>query len=614
VGAPSAGPAYRILGRYALCDAVASGGMATVHLGKLLGAVGFSRTVAIKRLHAHVASDPEFVQMFLDEAHLAARIQHPNVVPTLDVVATDGELFLVMEYVQGEALSRLIRATREMGKHVPGRVVASVMAGVLNGLHAAHEARNERGEPLGIVHRDVSPHNVLVGVDGIARVVDFGVAKAGGQVHSTKAGQLKGKISYMAPEQARDDVVNRQTDVYAASVVMWEALTGQRLFHGDNDGVILHRVMTAPVDPPSQVLIQTGQPVAGGSLHELRALDAVVMRGLSRAPAQRFASARDMAYALEHSIRLAPPAEVAEWVASAAAPALQDRARRLAEMDARIAAMSVLRGDAQSTQLLAPRASSTGAYDERTMPLGSAPPIPPTGPQLPPQPPSGPAPYGRPVPPVSNFDGRTAFTPSQPSQMSSISVSTPSADAPPPGPPPRRWWLVGGSAAFGAFAMAAAIVLTAGFVRRHHAQTTPAVRATAATVDSSVAGFNPNVATSTSNAGTSTSDAGTSTPSAGSSTPNVATVALNPAAPSTTAAADTPPPAPTLPDAADPPPSRRVPSGSPSALPTATTRPTATARRGGGGGAGAGPPNGDECKPPYTIDADGNKHYKANCL
>src|SRR5262249_24957061 len=151
-----------------------TGGMATVHLGRLSGPVGFTKTVAIKRLHAQFAHDPEFVAMFLDEARLAARIQHPNVVQTLDVVSTDGELFLVMEYVRGETLSRLVR----MGEPIPPRIVVALISGVLQGLHAAHEAAADDGRALALVHRDVSPQNVLVGLDGTARLLDFGVAKA----------------------------------------------------------------------------------------------------------------------------------------------------------------------------------------------------------------------------------------------------------------------------------------------------------------------------------------------------------------------------------------------------------------------------------------------------
>jgi serine/threonine protein kinase len=199
---PAQGP-LKVVGRYAVYGKLASGGMATVHLGRLMGPAGFSRTVAIKRLHPQFAKDPDFVAMFLDEARLAARIQHQNVVATVDVVARDDELFLVMDYVRGESFSRLLRASRKQGIDIPPRVIASVMVGMLHGLHAAHEAKDERGQPLSMVHRDVSPQNVIVGVDGVPRVLDFGVAKAAARVQVTRDGQMKGKLSYMAPEQLR---------------------------------------------------------------------------------------------------------------------------------------------------------------------------------------------------------------------------------------------------------------------------------------------------------------------------------------------------------------------------------------------------------------------------
>ena len=184
----------RVVGRYALYQAIAAGGMATVHLGRLLGPVGFSRTVAIKRLHEQFASDPEFVAMFLDEARVAARVRHPNVVPTLDVVATGGELFLVMEYVPGESLARLARELRGRKATFPLRILSALMAGVLHGLHAAHEAKDEHGHPLDIVHRDVSPANVMISIDGIPRLLDFGIAKARTSTHHTREGIFKGKL------------------------------------------------------------------------------------------------------------------------------------------------------------------------------------------------------------------------------------------------------------------------------------------------------------------------------------------------------------------------------------------------------------------------------------
>ncbi|MFS8068548.1 MAG: serine/threonine-protein kinase, partial [Byssovorax sp.] len=289
----------RVVGRYALLGELASGGMATVHYGRLLGPVGFSRTVAIKRLHPQFAKDPEFVAMFLDEARLAARIQHPNVVSTLDVVALEGELLLVLEYVHGEALSQLLRAARRAQQAPPLRIVAAVASGILHGLHAAHEAKSERGEPLGIVHRDMSPQNVLVGADGTARVLDFGVAKAAGRVASSREGQLKGKLAYMSPEQVHTGVVDRRTDVYAASIVLWEVLAGRRLFDGDNEGLLFSQVSSGTTTRPGE-LVPDLPPE----------LEAIVMRGLAREPSDRYATAWDMAVALEEAIGLASPRQV----------------------------------------------------------------------------------------------------------------------------------------------------------------------------------------------------------------------------------------------------------------------------------------------------------------
>ncbi len=296
--------------------------MATVHFGRLVGPIGFSRTVAIKRLHPQFAKDPDFVAMFLDEARLAARIQHPNVVPTLDVVSTDGEIFIVMEYVQGETLSRLVRGARDRGGRVPSRIAGAIMVGALHGLHAAHEAKDERGRPLGIVHRDVSPQNVLVGVDGVTRVLDFGVAKAAVRLQTTREGQLKGKLAYMAPEQLQSGVVDRLSDVYSAGVLLWEALTTKRLFEAENEGQLLSMVLKGHIDPPSVVAPEV--PAA---------LDAIAMRAIDRDPSKRFATARDMAIALERSLEVAMSSEVGEWVEAMARDGLMRRAERVAEIE-----------------------------------------------------------------------------------------------------------------------------------------------------------------------------------------------------------------------------------------------------------------------------------------
>ena len=361
----------RVVGRYALYAEIAAGGMATVHFGRLLGPVGFSRTVAIKRLHPQFAKDPEFVSMFLDEARLAARIRHPNVVPTLDVVATNGELFLVMDYVQGESLSRLVRGMRDRKTRIPPRIVASIMAGALHGLHAAHEARNERGEPLSIVHRDISPQNVLVGTDGVARVLDFGVAKAAGRIQTTREGQLKGKLAYMAPEQLSGSVT-RQTDVYAAAIVLWEALTAKRLFAGDNEAAILGKVLTSVVQPPSKYMIDPSQTVDTATLNGYELIDAVTLRGLDRDPAKRFATAREMAIALERCIGLASPSDVGEWVELAASDVLHRRAEKIAEIES-TSSVSVIAHSRDLTSEMNDQRPNRGGDMGKEMPTLDAP-------------------------------------------------------------------------------------------------------------------------------------------------------------------------------------------------------------------------------------------------
>ena len=314
--------APQIVGRYAIHEPIAAGGMASVHFARLLGPSGFSRTVAVKRAHPHLVRDDDFALMFLDEARLAARIRHPNVVTTLDVLQTGDDLLLVMEYVHGESLWKLARAAHDRGERVPLGVAASIVVDTLHGLHAAHEATDERGEPLHLVHRDVSPHNILVGVDGVTRLVDFGIAKAEGRLHSTRDSSVKGKFAYMAPEQARGEAVSRLSDTYAAAIVLWELLTGERLFAGKTEAETVHKALVARARRPSLLVPELGP-----------ALDAILEKGLSRDPAGRYATAREMAEDLEACVPAVRPAEVGEWVQRMAGESLAERARMLEALE-----------------------------------------------------------------------------------------------------------------------------------------------------------------------------------------------------------------------------------------------------------------------------------------
>jgi eukaryotic-like serine/threonine-protein kinase len=295
--------------------------MGTVHFGRLLGEVGFARTVAIKRLHPAIASDPDLAATFIDEARMGARIHHPNVVQMLDVVAVEREIMIVMEYVGGESCARLLARTVNRRPRPPFGVISTIVAGVLHGLHAAHEAKSERGEALELVHRDVSPQNILVGSDGVARVLDFGIAKAKGRLQTTREDVVKGKLGYIAPEQLRFGKVTRQTDIYSVGVVLWEALSCRRLFRGETEESIMEQILLGYIDPPSR--------------HDPRvpdALESIALRALDQDPTKRFGTAREMAMALEKAS--APvTSDVAAWVGSVAADTLREREERVAAIE-----------------------------------------------------------------------------------------------------------------------------------------------------------------------------------------------------------------------------------------------------------------------------------------
>jgi len=278
----------RRLGRYEVLAQLASGGMATVYAARAQGVAGFERLVAVKVLHPHLAHDDEFISMFLDEARLAARIRHPNVVPTLDISDSQGDgYFLVMEYIEGDHFGSLLREAARSGKNLAPGVALRIVIDALEGLGAAHTLADPDGVPLGIVHRDISPHNILVGADGIARITDFGVAKAEVRLSSTRDGQFKGKLAYMAPEQASSGFADQRSDLFGMGVVLWEALVGRRLFKAENNGELLNRLLYADIPPPSEYV------------PELAPLDAVLAKALERDADARFQTAADFVDAIE---------------------------------------------------------------------------------------------------------------------------------------------------------------------------------------------------------------------------------------------------------------------------------------------------------------------------
>jgi serine/threonine-protein kinase len=275
--------------RYELVGEIASGGMATVYLARLTGVGGFQRFVAIKRLHPHLAGEQEFVQMFLDEARLAAGIHHPNVVPILEVGASHLGYYLVMEYIEGDTLARLLARAATAQTRLPTKVGLRITLDMLAGLHAAHELTDEKGLPTKLVHRDVSPQNVLVGGDGIARITDFGVARAAARLSETRIGQLKGKIAYMAPEQAMGiEDLDRRADVFSAGIVAWETLSGKRLFKAENEAATLTRLISDEIPSVNSIASDVSS-----------AIGACVAKALERDPNRRYISCAQFADALE---------------------------------------------------------------------------------------------------------------------------------------------------------------------------------------------------------------------------------------------------------------------------------------------------------------------------
>jgi eukaryotic-like serine/threonine-protein kinase len=310
----SVGAAPVRLGPYTLLERIASGGMASVYLAEQRGAHGFVREVAVKIAHPHLAEQPRFASDLIEEAKLAARICHNNVVQVLDVGEEDGNVFLVMEYVEGESLAGLLGWCVKNDRRLPFGVAFRILLDALAGLHAAHELRDEAGASLNLVHRDFSPQNILVGVDGLARLGDFGVAKAGSRVGYTTTGVVKGKTAYLAPEQLRGQPLDRRADIWAAGVVAWEVFARRRLFTADNEAELLLKLVSErprrlrSVCPDVPEALDDAIAEALEPHVEERVPDAAAFAARLRAAAATFCEVAEVT-------------DVASWVADTALPA-----------------------------------------------------------------------------------------------------------------------------------------------------------------------------------------------------------------------------------------------------------------------------------------------------
>ncbi len=311
----------KTFGRYELLLELGHGGMAELYLARLVGVGGFTRLVAIKRILPHLARDKQFVELFLNEGRIAAQLAHPNVCQVYELAETDGELYLAMEYLDGVSWDELL-ASIPPTEPIRLPLTAGALAQIAEGLHYGHQLRDAHGQPTPVIHRDVSPQNLFVTVDGVCKVLDFGVAKMTASGPRTRTGVLKGKIPYMSPEQIRGEPLDPRADVFALGVVAWEALTGERLFDRESDFLVWKAIDEEPI------------PTVTSRRPELPpAIDAVIARALERDRDRRYASTRELAAALS---AIAPSSfgapQIANVVRSACAARLAGRAAMLAEV------------------------------------------------------------------------------------------------------------------------------------------------------------------------------------------------------------------------------------------------------------------------------------------
>ncbi|XXF80047.1 serine/threonine protein kinase [Myxococcaceae bacterium GXIMD 01537] len=262
--------------------------MAELFLALQAGLEGFTKVVALKRVLPHLATSQSFIDMFLDEARLAARLDHANIVRIYDFGEANGRYYLAMEYLPGEDAARVVAQARKTGQRIPVDIAASIISGAAAGLHFAHELTGEDGRPLGLVHRDATPSNIIVTYYGAVKMVDFGVAKTEDNVHQTQAGQVKGKLSYLAPEQVRGEGIDRRADIFCLGIVLWEMLTGRKLFSRENAVAAVHAVLNEDAPAPSS--LRPDVPPE---------LDAIVLKALAKRPEDRFQTCGEFEDALD---------------------------------------------------------------------------------------------------------------------------------------------------------------------------------------------------------------------------------------------------------------------------------------------------------------------------
>src|SRR5438067_12521233 len=270
-------------GKYYLLERINVGGMAEVFRAKAFGVEGFERLVAVKRILPNIAEDKEFIRMFIDEAKLSVQLNHANIAQIFDLGVVDGSYYIALEHVHGRDLRAMFDRCRQLGEPMPTSQACFVVMKVCEGLDYAHNKRDAGGREIGLVHRDVSPQNVLVSFEGEVKLIDFGIAKAAGKGSKTQAGILKGKFGYMSPEQVRGNPIDRRSDVFSCGIVLYELLTGERLFVGESDFSTLEKVRNVEILPPSTYNRRIPDE-----------LERIVLKALAKDPEERYQNAIDL--------------------------------------------------------------------------------------------------------------------------------------------------------------------------------------------------------------------------------------------------------------------------------------------------------------------------------
>ena len=339
---PQQGPKKRVIpfGKYLLLDRIAVGGMAEVFLAKSFGIEGFEKIIAIKRILPTMAEDDDFIEMFIDEAKIAGHLNQANIVPIYELGKIGDSHYIAMEYVWGKDLLQIMNRFRKMRKRMPPAMVAHIAGRMCEALEYAHSKRDRRGNPLNLIHRDISPQNILVSYDGAVKLIDFGIAKAASRTTKTQAGVLKGKFGYMSPEQVRGLPIDHRSDIFAVGTCMYEMLTADRLFTGESDFSTLEKVRHAQVAPPSQVVAGVPQQ-----------FDDILMRALARDPADRWQTAGELHEALqEFLVTQRPPftsGKLSAWMSTAFAKELEKEKDKL-DSYAHVGRPSVAGGERRS--------------------------------------------------------------------------------------------------------------------------------------------------------------------------------------------------------------------------------------------------------------------------